>query len=166
MTALIEAHRFDLYDEPMATIADLETYAAKTSAAVIALAAQILGVGAEAAARPAGIASGIAGTAPQHSRFMPRAVSYTPRSSFWPDMTCSRTTYSRALRRLVSTLRSPNYAAWRAGISVPRREHMLLLPREALPAFLPLALVRPSLERLERGDAFAPAELPCGGGNG
>ncbi len=40
---LIEARRFDLYDEPMATIADLEAYAKRTSSAVIALAAQILG---------------------------------------------------------------------------------------------------------------------------
>ena len=33
---LIEARRFDLYDEPMAAIADLESYAKQTSSAVIA----------------------------------------------------------------------------------------------------------------------------------
>src|SRR5215469_9355963 len=45
--ALIEARRFDLYDEPMATLADLETYAAGASASLIALAAQILAAGSE-----------------------------------------------------------------------------------------------------------------------
>ncbi len=48
---LIEARRFDLYDEPMAAIADLESYAKRTSSAVIALAAQILGIDAQAAPR-------------------------------------------------------------------------------------------------------------------
>src|SRR5271170_5182305 len=43
LNALIAARRFDLYDEPMATMADLEAYAAQTSSALIALAAQILG---------------------------------------------------------------------------------------------------------------------------
>ena len=31
---LVDARRFDLYDEPMATLAELETYASKTSAAL------------------------------------------------------------------------------------------------------------------------------------
>src|ERR1700691_3811843 len=61
LNTLIAARRFDLYDEPMATIADLEDYAAHTSSDLIALAAQILGVDAEAAAQPAGIAYGITG---------------------------------------------------------------------------------------------------------
>src|SRR6201996_7562150 len=47
----IEAHRFDLYDEPMATVADLETYARATASAVIDLAARILGVSAPDATR-------------------------------------------------------------------------------------------------------------------
>src|ERR1700689_874691 len=58
---LIEARRFDLYDEPMAAIADLESYAKQTSSAVIAFAAQILGIDAQRAADPAGIAYAIAG---------------------------------------------------------------------------------------------------------
>ena len=49
---LIEARRFDLYDEPMAAIADLEAYAKRTSSAVIALAAQILGGDARRRRRP------------------------------------------------------------------------------------------------------------------
>jgi phytoene synthase len=40
--ALIDARRFDLYDEPMATLADLEAYAAGASSSLIALAARVL----------------------------------------------------------------------------------------------------------------------------
>src|SRR5271169_2340986 len=58
---LIEARRFDLYDDPMAGSVELESYAARTSSSLIALAARILGgVDSEAAVRSAGIASGIA----------------------------------------------------------------------------------------------------------
>jgi phytoene synthase len=38
-------------------------------------------------------------------------------------------------------------------------ERVTALPREALPAFLPIAVVRPALDRLARCDAFVPAEL-------
>src|SRR4029453_4930131 len=47
LTALIEARRFDLYDEPMGTLADLEAYADGASTSLIALAAQILAGGEE-----------------------------------------------------------------------------------------------------------------------
>jgi hypothetical protein len=36
---------------------------------------------------------------------------------------------------------------------------MGVLPSDALPAFLVLALIRPSLDRLSRCDPFAPADL-------
>src|SRR5262249_39972497 len=63
--ALMEARRFDLYDEPMATLADLEAYAEGASASLIALAAQILAGGGEpdigALSRHAGLAHAVAG---------------------------------------------------------------------------------------------------------
>src|SRR5580692_7554049 len=65
LTALLDARRFDLYDDPMARLADLEAYARKTSSTLFAFAAQIL-AGAEAeatdaVATSAGIAYAIAG---------------------------------------------------------------------------------------------------------
>src|SRR5262245_54096877 len=63
--ALIEARRFDLYDEPMATLAELEAYADGASASLIALAAQILAAGGEpdhgALSPHAGLAHPLAG---------------------------------------------------------------------------------------------------------
>ena len=65
LTALLDARRFDLYDDPMARLADLEAYGRKTSSALLALAAQILAGGegevTEPVANPAGIAYAIAG---------------------------------------------------------------------------------------------------------
>src|ERR1700733_10664397 len=65
LTALLDARRFDVYDDPMASLADLEDYARKTSSALLALAAQILaaveGEVTEPVANPAGIAYAIAG---------------------------------------------------------------------------------------------------------
>src|ERR1700692_4241081 len=56
---LLEARRFDVYDEIFTTRADLEDYASKTSSALIELALRILGDPDDAAlelARPAGLA--------------------------------------------------------------------------------------------------------------
>src|ERR1700722_15384556 len=65
LTALIDARCFDLYDDPMARLTDLEAYALKSSSALFALAAQILTGGeremTEPVANPAGIAYAIAG---------------------------------------------------------------------------------------------------------
>jgi phytoene synthase len=61
---IIDAHAFDLADEPMAELAALETYAAETAGTLFQLSAQVLAGGDlasyEAAARPAGVAYGLA----------------------------------------------------------------------------------------------------------
>ena len=79
----ISARRFDLYDEPMATLADLEAYADGASSSLIALAAQIL----NGAAPPTSTRSAITPGAPmrlpgcsRHFPSMPRAVSSSCRS--------------------------------------------------------------------------------------
>ena len=45
---LIEARAFDLYDDPMGTLDELDGYAGKTSSALMALAARILNDGSDA----------------------------------------------------------------------------------------------------------------------
>jgi len=76
---LIETRRFDLYDEPMVALADLVTYASKTSSALFALAAQILaGTDAEAVSTPAGIAFAIAGLLRAFPRHAARGQLYVP----------------------------------------------------------------------------------------
>ncbi len=155
---LIEARRFDLYDEPMAAIADLEAYAKRTSSAVIALAAQILGIDARRAADPAGIAYATAGLlralpfhAARHQLYVPAEL--LQRHGVTPGEIFAGQT-SAGLNAALTELR--NLACHHLTASA---ESVMALPRAGDPAFLPVALVRPSLDRLDRSDAFAPAEL-------
>jgi 15-cis-phytoene synthase len=156
---LIDARRFDLYDEPMASTADLETYARRTSSALFALAAQILS-GSEALgfAEPAGIAYAIVGLLRALPLHAARRQLYVPAEILDPhqvrteDLFAGRSEpgLNAALAELRNLARQHLAAA---------SNHMVELPKAALPAFLPLALVRPSLARLQRSDPFAPAEI-------
>lgn len=156
---LIEARRFDLYDEPMATVADLETYARRTSSVLFALAAKILsGNEVQAVAEPAGIAYAIAGLlralplhAARHQLFVPTEILERQRVPA-EDLFAGRS--SEGLNAALADLRNlaRNHLAT-AAKGIPD------LPSAALPALLPAALVRPSLDRLERSDAFAPADI-------
>jgi phytoene synthase len=79
LMTLIDAHAFDLYDDAMATLAGLDAYAERTSGALFALAAYILGGkdGADAsmaAAVQAGIAWGVSHRLGSFPRARHRAV--------------------------------------------------------------------------------------------
>ena len=156
---LIEARRFDLYDEPMATLAELESYASKISSVLFALASQILSdTESEAVAAPAGQAYAIAGLLRALPLHAARRQLYLPcelldRHAAKPaDIYAGRS--SSGLNAAATELRD---LARRHLAAV--RKRLPDLPREALPAFLPLALVGPALDRLERSDALAFAEL-------
>ncbi len=156
---LIEARRFDLYDDPMATAADLETYASKTSSALFALAAQILaGANVEPVSAPAGMAFAIAGLLRAFPRRAARGQLYVPmevldRHQVRPhDIFAGRSSagLQAALAELGDLGRRQLDAA---------HQRIAALPQQAVPALLPVALVRPTLTRLERGDPFSPAEI-------
>jgi 15-cis-phytoene synthase len=158
LTALIEARRFDLYDEPMPTLADLEAYASDTSSALFSLAARILGADAEAAAGPAGIAYAMTGLVRAFPLHAARHQIYVPVELLdrhhvrIEDILAGRA--SANLNAALAALRDLARERLRAA-----RGPMMTLPPAILPAFLPAALVRPSLDRLDRCDAFAPVEL-------
>jgi len=156
---LIEARRFDLYDDPMAGAADLEIYARRTSSTLIALAAQVVaGVELDAVAAPAGIALGIAGVL----RAFP--VHVARRQLYLPMALLER--HQVRVHELFAGRSSPGLEAALAELRELARRHlavagegMATLPPAAMPALLPVALVRPALDRLERRDPFAPAEI-------
>src|ERR1700730_11784022 len=162
LTALLDARCFDLYDDPMARLSNLEAYGQKTSSTLLALAAQILTGGdgevTERFANPAGIAYAIAGLIRAFPLHAARRQLYVPlelleRHGVEPQDIFARKS-SKNLRAVFAELQD-----------VARRhllkahQHISTLPDAALPAFLPVALVRPALDRLARGDPFAPAEL-------
>jgi phytoene synthase len=162
LTALLDARRFDLYDEPMAGLADLEVYARKTSSALLALAAQILAGGAgevtDTVANDAGIAYAIAGLIRAFPLHAARRQLYVPLDLL--------ERHGVEPQDIFAGKSSKNLRASLAELQAVTRRHLLAthrqiatLPDAALPAFLPIALVRPALDRLARRDPFAPAEL-------
>ena len=156
---LIEARRFDLYDEPIATVADLEIYAGKTSSVLFALAAQILaGADTEAVTTPAGIAFAIAGLLRAFPLHAARGRLYVPmelldRHQIRPDDIFAGRS-SAGLQAAFSELNDLGRRHLDAA-----HQQMAALPPLAVPALLPVALVRPALMRLEGGDPFSPAEI-------
>jgi 15-cis-phytoene synthase len=162
LTALLDARCFDLYDDPMARLADLEAYGQKTSSTLLTLAAQILagreGGATEPVANPAGIAYAIAGLLRAFPLHASRRQLYVPlelldRHGVEPqDIFAGKS--SKNLRAVLAELQD---IARRHLLAA--HQQIATLPDAALPAFLPVALVRPSLDRLVRRDPFAPAEL-------
>jgi 15-cis-phytoene synthase len=158
MLALLDARRFDLYDEPMRTIAELEDYALKTASALIAMAAQSLGADAAVAARPMGIAYALTellAALPEHAA---RRQLYLPvelldrHKARAADVFACRS--SPALNQAAADLRRLARDHLAAAVN-----DLSALPRPALPAFLPIAPVLRSLDRLDRSDIFAPKML-------
>ena len=160
LITMVEAHRFDLYDEPMRDLAQLETYARQTSSALFALAVQILaGAEADAICAPAGVAYAVTGLLRALPLHIARRQFYLPAAlldeygASLDDLFAGRSSPSLdvALRELRAFARRNLQKA---------REQMVQLPQSAIPALLPLALVGPSLDRLEKRPPFQPAEMP------
>jgi phytoene synthase len=159
LAALIEARRFDLYDEPMVRVADLEAYGRATSSALIALSAQILaGAAAEPASDPAGIAYALVGLLRALPIHAARRQLYVPTEILDRHGVEPRTIFagqsSNGLRAALAELQN----LCRRHLAAAH-DAMTALPREAVSAFLPVALVRPSLDRMAGGDPFAPGEI-------
>lgn len=161
LTELIEARRFDLYEQPMASVADLETYARATSSALFSLGALILGGGdVGAVATPAGIAYAVVGLLRAFPVHVARHQLYVPLDVLdrhqvqQHDVFAGRS--SGALTAALAETRNlarGHLAAVRAVIGD--------VSQSTIPALLPVALVRPALSLLERSDPFAPKELPA-----
>ena len=157
---LIEAHRFDLYDDPMASFDDLEAYATRTSSALFGLATQILAdTDAATVCLPAGIAYGVAGLLRAFPQHVARRQLYVP--------TDLLEHHQVRLHDLFAGRSSPGLKAALADLhNLARRRLkaagtlMASLPPEAVPALLPLAVVGGSLDRLNRSEPFAPTEIP------
>ncbi len=165
LLAIIDARTFDLYDEPMPSLSDLEAWAMRAHALPLALAAQILCDGrdpqAGALAGHAGIAAAILGA-------MRRLPVHASRGQIYlPGDVLARHRADPA--DILAGHASGELRAALAELRLRARQHLdsaraLVgsVPPEAAPAFLRIALVRPSLARMERRSyrPFAPPELP------
>jgi phytoene synthase len=164
LTGLIAARRFDLYDDPMRTLADFDDYGRATSSTLIELAARILGgtevPGLSPLALHAGLGHAIAGLLqafPIHAArgqlFLPLEV--LERHGAGPQDVAAKPA-TAPLRSALAELRRQ------------AREHLAQagrlstgIPDAGLPALLPVTLARPVLDRMERADydPFVPVEL-------
>ncbi len=151
LIALIDARAFDLYDEPMATLTDLEIYGIKTQSALFAMAAEILGGGAptKLLTLDAGIAYSIAGVLHGLARYVSRRQLYLPldllaRHRVDPNQIFAGQA-TDALRAALAELR----ILTRRHLATAQAQ-LKSAPPEVLPALLPAALVGPALRRMER----------------
>jgi 15-cis-phytoene synthase len=165
LLGLIDAHGFDLYDEPMATLSDLDAYGRDTEAAVMMLGARILAGGSEQHVETAAMCAGIACTVAHRLSSFPLDVSR--RQMFVPLELLQRhgvrraeveaRRNSRGLRAALAELRAQARASFARFRSAAAE-----IPDRCAPAFLAAAIVPPLLKRLDRAaaDPLTPVELP------
>ncbi len=161
---LIDARTFDLYDDPMASLADLQLYAVRTSAALIDMASRILSDGRDVAgdlAGHAGIAYAIAGLLRAFPLHASRHQLYVP-----ADVLARHGVQAEDI--FVGTATAELRAAL-AELRLHVRQHLESAqklaadaPSAIAPALLPATLVRPALDRMEKRSyqPFKPFEIP------
>jgi 15-cis-phytoene synthase len=164
LQALIDARRFDLYDEPMRTLSDLNAYADAASGNLIRLSVQILNDGANPdlgeLAHHAGLAYAITGLLQAFAVHARRGQLYIPLEALERHGAhrhdVPRLQASAGLRAALAEMR----LIAREHLRQARRMQSAMEPG-SVPAFLPVALAGPILARMERSDydPFRPFEL-------
>jgi phytoene synthase len=154
LSRLIEEHQFDLYNDPMPTMAALEGYVNDTSSALLSLGAGIAGWQSpeiEHLARHAGLAQGMA----QVMAELP--LDAKRRQLFLPQQLLE--SHGSGIEEVFAGKETPKLRAVLDQLIVEARGHLdkalaLLtsVPPEVRPVFLPLALVARDLERMSRAD--------------
>ena len=150
LDALIEAHAFDLYDDPMPGFDVLEAYLRRTSATVFDLAARICGAAVESAAERGGIAYGLTLVLRGFALNASRRQLFVPVEALERGTTAEEIFAGESSPWLINALgmlrthACEHLAAFEA--ELPR------VPVAALPALLPVALVPGYLSLMERRD--------------
>jgi phytoene synthase len=160
LSRLVDEHQFDLYNDPMPSLAALEAYVHDTSSALFTLGARIMGRQSEATdhlARHAGLAQGftrVIATLP---------VDASRRQLFVPLQFLE--SHGCGIEVVFAGKEMPQLRAALDQLIGEARTHLktafeLLAgaPAEVRPLFLPLVLVRRDLRRMSRADCdlFAP----------
>ena len=154
LSRLIDEHQFDLYNDPMPTMAALEGYINDTSSALFSLGAQIAGCVSdeiEHVARHAGLAQGMA----QVLAALPLDASR--RQSFVPLQLLESN--GSDLEQVFAGKQTPKLRAALDQLIGEAQAHLqtalallATAPPQARPVFLPLALVGRDLERMSQPD--------------
>jgi phytoene synthase len=155
LSRLVDEHQFDLYNDPMPTMAALESYLNDTSSALFALGAGIAGQPSEAIehlSRHAGMAQGIA----QVMAELPRDASR--RQLFVPLQLLEKN--GSGLEEVFAGRETPKLRAALDQLVGEARRHLRIAlpllaeaPPEVRPLFLPLVLIRREFARMSRADS-------------
>ena len=163
LIALIDARAFDLYDEPIATVTDLEIYCIKTQSALFAMAAEILGGGGTATellTLDAGIAYAIAGILQGVARHAARRQLYVPIDLLNRHGVDRNEIFAGHVGDPLRAALGEMRALARRHLAAARAK-LASAPADVLPALLPAARIGPVLRRMERADSeplqFEPA---------
>ena len=154
LSRLIDEHQFDLYSDPMPSMAALEGYVTDTSSALFSLAARIAARPSEAIdhlARHAGLAQGLVEViaalpldAARRQLFVPLQLLESHGSGMEEIYSGKQTPKVRAaIDQLVREAQGHLTTAF---------DLLAGVPPEVRPVFLPLALVRRDLNRMSRAD--------------
>ncbi|MGH6678129.1 MAG: phytoene/squalene synthase family protein [Bradyrhizobium sp.] len=161
LSRLVEEHQFDLYNDPMPTMAALEGYVGDTSAALFSLAARVAAPPlpeVDHLARHAGLAQGIAGI------IVALPYDASRRQLFIPQQLLEK--HGSSIDEVFGGRQTPRLRAAVDELLDEARQHLdaalaLLadVPAEVRTVYLPLVLVRRDLARLSRADndPFTPA---------
>ena len=160
LSRLIDEHQFDLYNDPMPSMAALEAYVHDTSSALFALGARVMGSPSETTdhlARHAGLAQGLVRVivtlpldASRRQLFVPLQLLESHGCGMEDAFAGKETPQLRAaLDQLIGEARAHLRTAF---------ELLAGTPPEVRPLFLPLALVRGDLKRMSHAesDPFTP----------
>lgn len=160
LRGMIDAHRFDLYDEPMPTMAELQAYLRDTASSLLALGAQALNEGLpvdDAAPYHAGLAIGavrIIEALPRHAshRQVYLPVDRLMQAQVDPHDIVAGTA-TEQLRNLLRQMALEARAHLQEALA-----HLSSVPKSSRRVFLPLAVVGRALDRIEAldYDPFAP----------
>ncbi|MGB6350095.1 MAG: phytoene/squalene synthase family protein [Pseudolabrys sp.] len=164
LVELIEAHRFDIYDEPMASVAELQSYASKTDGTIFDMAARILDEGIGPAVAPLAAEAGSVQTIANMLALLPR---HSARRQLYLPLELLRH-YGAAAEDIFALRTTAELRAVLAEFRLRARRHLnrigetiVEIPTRAQAAFLPLAPLRLWLFAMERPDydPFRPPEI-------
>jgi phytoene synthase len=152
LITLIDAHGFDLYDEPMATLDDLDNYAQDTQSVLLRTAAEMLAgssAAAEALIRHAGTAYAVTGILSTLGRHAARRQLFLPlevldRHKVAPADIFAMETGAPLFAALAELRRHA-----RRQLAAARAE-LASAPAEILPVLLPVATAGATLDSMER----------------
>ncbi len=158
---LIDAHVFDVYDDPMPDMAALEAHCRDTSAAMYALRAKVLGASSSDVSRVAdhaGIAEGLTDVMLALPRHAARRQLYLPGDLMSLQGVIAEEVFlqqgNASLKDALTQLRREARSQLEQALAM-----LANAPSTASLAFLPLAVIGKVLTRLESSEPFAPPTL-------